>query len=288
MTRRKAVTAFLVVVFVCLGCAGNRGAESRTPHSKRTASRAPSTTPSTGHFCAEPITEPTAVWQRIEAVRRLSNDELLGQCGLDFVLTISQWRTPPIDLLRRIVAHESKDFNALEEWVRTYATTDARAVEAVVAMDILSDFEIGQNPAQINRKRTRWQPLASEIDQVEYIVNEALALSPLLANVKEIHHKRCMLEVNPLGFAVSCTPIHPARQKIDLRWREEVRDGLLINLELSRCNGSASCKELKKASREFLRLYLKTVDAMESLQADVFKQQLREWLQVPPFSRGVA
>ena len=288
MIRNRSVVWFLIVLVGSLGCGGNNGAATKTVKSGGATVNVPPESPVSEHSCAAPITEPAGVWKRIEAARRLPEDELLEKCGLDFVVALSEWRTPPIDLLEKIVAHEAAQFSALEEWVRTYAASDERAVEAVVAMDIIAGFEIGHNPSEISRNRARWQPLAAELEQVRYIVNEALALNPLLAKVEEIHQKRCMLEVNPLGFAMSCTPIHPARQKIDLRWREEVRDGLIVNLELSKCSGSASCKELKRVSREFLHLYLKTVDAMESLRAEVFKERLRKWLQLPSFSHGVA
>jgi hypothetical protein len=239
-------------------------------------------------FCQKPITEPAQVWPRVEAVRKLSERELLEKCGLDFVISLSEWRSPPVDLLKKIVTAEVLDFSALSDWIKTNAERAPRAVEAVVAMDILTGYELGKGTDVLMQNCQRWQALARDVPVVDEVLKEAAMVSELLPKIADVHLQRCRLEVNPLGFAVSCTPIHPPREKIDLNWKSESRDGLILNLELVRCQGSASCKELKKASREFLLLYLKTVNKTEKLKNDIFRDQLREWLKLPPFTTGPA
>jgi hypothetical protein len=284
--RKRSTARWLVLIStVTAGCGGGPPAMVSSP-----ATNAPKVTAAEEEvfFCQRPLTEPKAVWERIEAVRKLSDADLVAKCGLDFVLVISEWRMPPVDLLQKIVSQEAEDFDTLGQWAMDHVDSHRRAVEAVVAMDIISGVEIGGDIALLSRNRARWQPLAAKSEVIRNVVNEALALNTLLPKLEEIYLKRCMLEVNPLGFAVSCTPIHPAREKIDLCWHEELQDGLIVNLELSRCRGSNSCRKLKKVSREFLHLYLTTVDAMERLNAEVFKARMREWLKLPPFASETA
>jgi hypothetical protein len=159
-------------------------------------------------------------------------------------------------------------------------------VASVVAMDILSEYDVGGDVAIVSSNMEKWKKLALEEPLVNDVLKEANAVTALLPRLAEIHLQRCMLEVNPLGFAVSCTPIHPPREKIDLNWTAETRDGLLLDLALTRCRGSSSCKALKKVSREFLQLYLRTLDNVEDLTVGVFRDQLREWLKLPPFGEN--
>ena len=92
-----------------------------------------------------------------------------------------------------------------------------------------------------------------------------------------------MLEVNPLGFAVACDPIHKSGRNIDLNWKAETRDGLLEDLELTRCAGSPSCKALKQRSQELKNLYLSLMQQIERMRVEVYREQLESWMRLRPF-----
>ncbi len=280
--RRVIPCCFFSILSACGGSPSTQQAVRPTPPS--IAKPKPSST--NAPPCTRPIETPKAVWQRLEEARALSETDLAGSCGLAFVEVLSDWRTTPVDLLRPIVRDARKNGRSLTDWVKERATDKPRAALSVAAMDILGDWQIGDETIGVEQRASMWKPLISTSSCLAAIGEDLPKLIPLLNSLKEIHELRCRLEVNPLGFAVSCTPIHPAKEKIDLTWQEEIQDGLIRNLSLSKCKESRFCPKLQETSRLFFAKYRAALTEAERLKTDVFKDQVLEWLKLKPFSQG--
>ncbi len=276
----------LTITAILVACGGATPTEPKAPSKPVEAAAAPSPSESSGPACTRPIERPGDVWQRVEEARALPEQELARRCGLDFVAVLSEWRPPPVDLLRPIVLNEQKNKNALVAWVTAQTEVGKKAGVYAAAMDIIGDWRIGGDTAPVTARAAAWQPLAGRSQAIETALAEVAAFTELLSSLSEIHALRCALEVNPLGFAEQCTPIHPARGKIDLSWQEEIQDGLFQKVALTKCKGSPSCKKLKVAAADFAAKYQDAKRRAESLQTDVFKEQALEWLKLPPFSKG--
>ncbi len=234
-------------------------------------------------LCGRPIASPAEVWPRIAAVRELSDQAFRADCGLELIEIIAYWRCPPMDLLNRVVSTAAEDEAALVAWVRDKAAADSRLARHVVAMDIIGRWRRGATPDDVAARAGEWRKRAGGMDRIAEVAAEAQALEALLPKVNRIHELRCMLEVNPLGFAVACEPLHKADRDIDLNWHARSRDGLLEALELTRCTGSPACKKLKKRAVELDRLYRSVMKAVERLRVEVYREQLKEWLRLRPF-----
>ena len=237
-----------------------------------------------GHLCRRPIEKPAHVFERIEAVRALGEEERARECGLGLVEQLAQWRVAPVDLLGPIVDRAAADKDALVAWVRARATSNPIAVANVVAMDVVRGWKIGEDPSMLSARADHWRGLlgADPPDDVKAVLDGAATLLPLLERVTEIHRLRCLLEINPLGFAVQCVPIHPSGRPIVLSWRAGTRDGLLESLELTSCK-SRSCKKLKKTAAKLMDEHRAVLQEIEQLEVDVYREQLKIWLLLPPF-----
>jgi hypothetical protein len=222
----------------------------------------------------------------VEAARALSEQELIASCGLPFVEVISEWRSPPVDLLAPIVRDNATNGQELIDWVTQKADGQPRAAISVAAMNILGEWRIGDETAAVEQRFVGWKSVIAQYGTFDSIAEDMPSLIKLLPLLKEIHELRCMLEVNPLGFAVSCSPIHPAKEKIDLTWQEEIQDGLIRNLSLSKCKESRYCPKLMETSRVFFAKYQAALQQAEQLKTEVFKDQTLEWLKLKPFSQG--
>ena len=275
------------IVYLCFGwmmsaCGGNKPA----PQTAATEPETDRAEVAPVSACARPIETPGEVWKRVEQARALSPEALLTQCGLGFIAALSRWRSPPVDLLRPIILSEGANREALERWVAEQARVGNRAAAHAAAMDILGNWQLGDDTAQFIERAAAWKSIGQQMGAVDTAVSEASEIAELFSTFKALHELRCALEVNPLGFAVSCTPIHPAREKIDLHWQEERREGLFLNVALTKCKGSPSCKKLKPAAAEFAAEYQAAKARAEALQTDVFKEQALQWLRLPAFSKG--
>jgi hypothetical protein len=236
------------------------------------------------HLCRRPIEKPAQVFDRIEAVRALGDEERARECGLTLVEHLSQWRVAPVDLLGPIVERAAADEEAFVAWVEARATTHPIAVANVVAMGVVRGWKIGGDPSVVTLRAEHWRGvLGGEVGgEISAVLDRAASLRPLLARVTEIHRLRCLLEINPLGFAVECVPIHPSGRPIILSWRTATRDGLLESLELTDCK-SRSCKKLEKTASKLMEEYRAVLGEAEKLGVDVYLEQLKVWLQLPPF-----
>lgn len=238
--------------------------------------------PTRTHLCQRPIERSGEVWPRIEALQLLPRAELEQECGLELVASMSRWRELPVSLLAPIVAHAGQDRAALVAWV---AQAPPPAAAQVVAQDVAARWTIGGDPAVVATAAAEWKRALADGTPPEVAVAlvEAGKLAPLLPRITEIHRMRCLLEVNALGFAVECKPIHKQGVPISLSWRTATRDGLIEQLELKECKGK-SCKKLKQTAAELLKKYLALVaDIDEELKVETYREQLKAWLVLPPF-----
>jgi hypothetical protein len=264
-------------------CGGGQTPPSDTPAKRRAGAAQPPADPNAHPLCGRPIAAPSEVWPRIEAIRALPEAEFREHCGLETIELIAYWRIPPVDLLSKVVSEAAADEEVLVSWVKARAETDSRLARHVVAMDIIGGWQLGKDTALITEKSEHWKAELNGYDRIAQVAEKAEVLHDILPKVTRVHELRCMLEVNPLGFAVSCDPIHKRGQDIDLNWKAKSRDGLLQDLELTRCTGSRSCKELKKRSVELKGLYLSLMREIERIRVDVFEEQLLAWMVLRPF-----
>jgi len=237
-----------------------------------------------GHLCRRPIEKPAQVFDRIEAVRALGEEERARECGLVLVEHLARWRVAPVDLLGPIVERAAADEGALVAWVKSRAASNPVAAANVVATDVVRGWRIGDDGTAVTTQTDRWRErLGADVPaDIGVVLDGAAALPPLLARVNEIHRLRCLLEINPLGFAVECVPIHPSGRPIVLSWRTATRDGLLEALEVTECKGP-SCKKIRKTAAALIDEYRAVTREVEELAVDVYREQLKVWLQLPPF-----
>ncbi|MCK9459307.1 MAG: hypothetical protein M0R80_06675 [Proteobacteria bacterium] len=237
-----------------------------------------------GHVCEASIGAPGEVWPRLEAIRALPEEERAARCGLDLVPIISAWRTLPVDILGPVVERAAGDPTALDAWVASAGKSAPGAAAGVVAMDVIGRFAVGGDPKAIEERRAYWGGgPAAGVPEIAAVLEEAKALPKLLAEVNAMHELRCLLEVNALGFAMKCKPIHPATTPITLNWTSAVRDGVLEKLELTDCFGK-SCPKLKATSTKLLTRYRALVDEIRKLESPVYRERLFALVVLPPFS----
>lgn len=282
MGKRVICWSVLLIPTFTIHCGGSpASAPSHPPEAMST----PADTQRAGEAlppCQRPIGGPGEVWPRIEAARKLSDEALIEECGAPFVEEVSGWRPPPVDLLAKIVA-ASRAEGTLDSWVMKASETNSRLAEHIVGMDIVGGWHIGGDTAGIGENASRWATRHGDLEAVQRATAEANQLAELLPKVTAVHELRCRLEVNPLGFAVDCTPIHPAREKIDLTWNAKMRDGHLEDLHLTKCTSSRSCKKLQETAEQLKTLYLGLMQEVEALDVEIYREQLKAWLVLPPF-----
>jgi hypothetical protein len=242
-----------------------------------------------GHLCARRIEKPGEVVPHYNAVRELPPDEIRGRCGFAFVEAMSRWGGPPSDLLTIIVDGAREDEGALVAWVLKKAKRDAETASRVVAADVAASFSPGGDPQAAAARAGWWEGrLAGAPDGGGFLagaVAEGKALPVLLGRVNEVHRLRCLLEVNPLGFAVKCKPIHTQGQQIQLRWRAATRDGVLESLEIADCQGK-SCGKLREAALKLVAAVRALVADAGKLRTRVYGDRILDWLVLPPM-RGM-
>jgi hypothetical protein len=285
---------WLVLIWISVACGGTgptataTGTASRPGDPATPTATADPAAPGGGsdpdHLCRRPIEKPAQVFDRVEAVRALGEEERARECGLTLVEHLSRWRVAPVDLLGPIVERAAEDEEALVAWVKARAASHPIAVANVVAMDVVRGWRVGDDPSVVTLRAEHWRGvLGGEVaGELAAVLDGAAKLRPLLARVTEIHRLRCLLEINPLGFAVQCVPIHPSGRPIVLSWRTATRDGLLESLELTDCK-SRSCKKLTKTAKKLMDEYRAVVSEVERLGVDVYQEQLKVWLELPPF-----
>jgi len=252
--------------------------------------RAEAEPPAPTHPCEAPISAPSEVWPRIEEIRALPDEERAARCSLDLVETMAAWREVPVDLLDPIVERAREDPGALERWVSEAGARSPKGAAQVAAMDAISEWSIGADPSLLDGAVARWRRVAegealagTEVGAaVAAALDEIARVEPLLERVNRIHLLRCLLEVNPLGFAVECEPIHPQGRPIELSWRTATRDGILEGLELTACKGKA-CRRLRKTAADLQAECLSLARDLEDLSSPIYKEQIRSWLVLPPF-----
>jgi hypothetical protein len=240
-----------------------------------------------GHVCRRSIDRPSEVWDRIEAVRALPEPEREAECTLRLVEILARWRVAPIDLVEPIVARAASDRAALVAWVRQRESSNSAAAAHVVAMDVVRGWKIGGDPASTIGRAEEWRRALSAGGKapsaaVTKVLDAAGELPGLLERVTEIHRLRCLLEINPLGFAVKCVPIHPSGRPIALSWRTTTRDGLVEELEVTACKGP-SCKKIRKTAAKLLKQLKALLAEVEQLESEVYRDQIKIWLVLPPF-----
>ncbi len=278
-----------ILLAACGGAAGKTVPDAKI--SKVDATTTPHVTEVIGVYkdgntpCTQPVSNPSEVWKRIELASALSENELIHLCGLKFVEVLSDWRVTPVDLLRPIVKEAVKDKKLLETWINKNINQKPKAAVSVVAMDIIGDIKVGDDSVSILSRAEAWKLFSEKHLQIKAVIDEAAELQQILSSVKKIHELRCALEVNPLGFAVSCTPILPAKEHIELTWHEEIQDGLFLKLSIEKCRKSQFCKKLQQTSEAFITEYRNALERVEKLQTAVFKEQVIEWLKLPLFSK---
>lgn len=283
MPMNKRAFGWLTIGLLMTNCGG--GAKQPQAVEPEVAAPAAAVDATPGAPCTLPIESPGEVWKRVEDTRALKVDELVSDCGLAFVSVLSEWRSPPVDLLRPIVMNEGQNKAALKSWVNDQLKAGKKSGQHAAAMDILGNWKIGDDTASLAERAEEWKPLAAQFPGIETACDETADLQTLFASLKEIHELRCKLEVNPLGFAVNCTPLHPPREKIDLTWKEEIQDGIIQSIALTKCKGSRSCKKLQAAATAFAMKYQSAKLAAEALRTEVFREQAMDWLKLPPFSQ---
>jgi hypothetical protein len=294
-TRTILVAAILAQTWL-VGCGGApvdtrapdgvSGATDLAPPPPRGAEPGPTVEAAapTSHVCEASIGAPEDVWLRIEAVRALPAEERAAKCGLDLIPIIAAWRSVPVDILAPIVERAAADPTALDAWVADKAQNAPKAAADVVAMDVVGRFAVGGDSKEVEARRMHWSGVpAASVPEVAAMLEEAKLLPKLLGEVNAVHELRCLLEVNALGFAVKCTPIHPATTPISLNWTTAVRDGVLEKLELTSCTGSKSCPKLKKTAEKLVTRYRALVEEVGKLKTSVYSARLLALMELPPF-----
>lgn len=304
---RKRASAVLMLCFLCAGACGDAKPPKPAmgPRASADAGPSPAEPPKTPeaapkpaapaaaaqvHPCAKPAANARDAWDRIQLARELDEEERERSCELDLVEVVAPWRAVPQDLLLPAVERAAADRAGLDAWIAGKARTAPEAVLQVVAMDISRAFTAGGNPAVVPAASEGWAARLAELGVttdltlvgLDKVLAGAAALVPILAEVNEIHRLRCLLEVNPLGFAVACTPIHPSGTPITLRWRTVTRDGLLEDLILERCSGK-SCAKIESTAAKLLADYLSLVRGLDELEVKVYADRVKELLVLPPF-----
>lgn len=238
----------------------------------------------TGHPCDRGIDKPGDVVPHYKAVRALPAEEIRERCGKPFVEAMSRWGGPPTDVLTIIVDGMRADEAALVGWVRDLADGDVQAAARVVAADVASAFSVGGEPGAVAARADWWAAklgAAAANGPLATALAEGRDLPALLKRVHEVHTLRCLLEVNPLGFAVECKPYHPQGQQIQLTWRSGTRDGVLESLEIVECQGK-SCKKLREGAAELLAAVRALAAAADELAIRVYRDRLLSWLVLEP------
>ncbi len=264
-----------------VSCASGSVPDARTP---KTSGEPALSRRIKGHPCESPIESPGKVWERIQTVRSLPADERFAKCGLDFVEIISPWRSVPVDLLEPIVVNADED--DLVEWVRQRAEINDKAAAQVVAMDVIHGWRPGADPAFIRDNAERWRQAGvcrGPYSHLGNVFEEAGALPEILTRVTQVHYLRCLLEVNPLGFAVNCHPIHTQGVSVEVTWTTTTRDGLLEDIALKECKGRI-CKKLERTACELKGEYQNLMSQVGNLKVGVFREEIERWLVLPPFS----
>lgn len=275
------LVALALIAVAGVSCA--RGAV-QPPHTPKAVDEPKPLAAAGGHPCESPIENPNQVWDRIQTVRSLPENERMSKCGLDFVEIVAPWRTVPVDLLEPII--ENLDDDDLVEWVKTRADKNDKAAAQVVAMDVIQGWSPGTDPSVIEENAERWRKAgvcSGPYSHLGNVFKEVSVLPELLARVTQVHYLRCLLEVNPLGFAVNCRPIHKQGVQVEVTWTTRTRDGLLEGLELKACKGPI-CKKLEKAACELQGEYRDLLSRVESLKVPVFREEIERWMVLPPFS----
>jgi hypothetical protein len=261
---------------------GVSGATDLAPPPPRGAEPEP-TAASASHVCEASVGAPDEVWPRIEAIRALPAEERAAKCGLNVVPILAAWRSIPVDILAPIVERTAADPTALDAWVEGAAPNAPKAAADVVAMDVVGRFAVGGDSKAVEARRAHWSGVpAASVPEVAAVLDEAKLLSKLLGEVNAVHELRCLLEVNALGFAMKCTPIHPATTPISLNWTSAVRDGVLEKLELTSCTGK-SCAKLRKTAEKLVTRYRALVEEVGKLKTSVYRARLFALMELPPF-----
>ncbi len=242
--------------------------------------------PMTVHVCKRPIEAPADVWPRIEAIRVLDEQEFQEKCDLSLVDVFSRWRCVPVDLLGPMVERASADGDGIVDWVKERMESDPTGAACVVAMDVIGSFKVGADPEVVAQRAKTWEQVASQSKEIATVLEPVESLGAMLKEINEIHKLRCMLEVNVLGFAVKCKPIHPQGRSIDLSWETATRDGLIEDLKLTSCKGR-TCKKLKKTAQKLKKKYLELVEKIEKVPANIYREQMKAWLVLQPFKSQV-
>ncbi len=238
--------------------------------------------PTTVHVCKKPIDAPGDVWPRIEAIRVLDEQEFQEKCDLSLVDVFSKWRCVPTDLLGPMVVRAAADGDGLVDWVKERVESDPTGAACVVAMDVIGSFKVGADPQVVAQRAKTWEQVAQNSQEIAAVLEPVESLSAMLKEINEIHKFRCMLEVNVLGFAVKCKPIHPQGRSIDLSWETATRDGLIEDIQLTSCKGK-SCKKLKKTAQTLKKRYLGLVEKIEKVPVAIYREQMKAWLVLRPF-----
>jgi len=264
---------------------GTSGATELAPAGTVETEPSPGAEPASpvSHVCEKPVGAPEEVWPRIEAIRALPDEERALKCGLGTVVLLREWRSVPVDLLAPIVERVAADSAALDAWIADAAKSAPQAAAEVVAMDVVGRFAVGGDPAVVEARRARWSgdPAASTAE-IAAVIEEAKLLPKLLAEVNAVHELRCVLEVNALGFAVKCQPIHPATTPITLNWSTTVRDGVLEKVEITECAGK-SCPKLRKTAEKLMKRYRALGDEVQKLKSSVFRERIFALMELAPF-----
>lgn len=238
--------------------------------------------PTTVHICKRPIDAPADVWPRIEAIRALDEQEFQEKCDLSLVDVFSKWRCISVDLLGPMVTRASADGDEIVDWVKERIESDPTGAACVVAMDVIGSFKLGADPEVVAQRAKTWEQVASKSEEIAAVLEPVESLGAMLKEINEIHKLRCMLEVNVLGFAVKCKPIHPQGTSIDLSWETATRDGLIEDVKLTSCKGK-TCKKLKTTAKKLKTKYLGLVKKIEKVQVEIYREQMKAWLVLPPF-----
>jgi len=236
----------------------------------------------TSHICLSPLKTPGEVWPRIEAVNALSKEDFQRNCSLEFVEILGKWRCPPISILQPIVSNLSQKQDLLKTWVKETGVSNPKIANYVIAMSIINSWKPGENTGTPGQNEKQWSKIGTQISEYKNIADDTKKLSEILEKITEVHKLRCALDVNKLGFAVECNPIHKAGRNISLNWKTTTKDGLLADLELKSCKGK-SCKKLKKAAAKLKKNYISLTQEIDAIKVEVFREYLKAQLVLPPF-----
>jgi hypothetical protein len=262
-------------------------APTKTPGEESTAAATPN---QPMHLCDLPIEAPKDVWPRVEAIRALPEAERYKSCGLNLVEVFNRWRPLPVDLLIPIVAKAAKNPESMNEWVTNRLSTKTAAVKTIIAADILRGWAPGKDFSVVQDAIHRWKTTLAksniDVDNGETEFKKLfsqLALVPgLLKDIEAVHRLRCELELNPMGFAVACTPIHKAGRKVSISWRQATRDGILEDLQVTDCTGK-SCKKLRLGAAKLSEKIGVCLKALDNMENSLIGEMLRVHLILPPF-----